>query len=149
MNVIAQLEYELAYYDSAVHRFNHYTTRTPPVRLRTFRLAHELVRCKHERRCSRACGEDVSFRDATIESPDRNVTAGCEWHHAPETCTEDLGDLKKKSVSWILVSEEDGWLSGSPRPCGRCHTWFGADGKVSIERMCISLLMSKNLLTQR
>ena len=28
-NVIARLEYELAYYDSAVHRFNHYTTRTP------------------------------------------------------------------------------------------------------------------------
>ena len=31
MNVIARLEYELAYYDSAVHRFNHYTTRTPIV----------------------------------------------------------------------------------------------------------------------
>ena len=30
MNVIAWLEYELAYYDSAVHRFNHYTKRTPP-----------------------------------------------------------------------------------------------------------------------
>ena len=29
MNVIARVEYELAYYDSAVHRFNHYTTRTP------------------------------------------------------------------------------------------------------------------------
>ena len=31
MNIIARLEYELAYNDSAVHRFNHYTTRTPPV----------------------------------------------------------------------------------------------------------------------
>ena len=30
VNVIAQLEYELTYYDSAVHRFNPYTTRTPP-----------------------------------------------------------------------------------------------------------------------
>ena len=29
VNVIARLEYELAYYDSAVHRFNHYTTWTP------------------------------------------------------------------------------------------------------------------------
>ena len=29
VNVIARLEYEFAYYDSAVHRFNHYTTRTP------------------------------------------------------------------------------------------------------------------------
>ena len=30
VNVIARLEYELAYYDSTVHRFNHYTTRSPP-----------------------------------------------------------------------------------------------------------------------
>ena len=30
MNVITRLEYELAYYDSAVHRLNNYTTRTPP-----------------------------------------------------------------------------------------------------------------------
>ena len=29
VNIIPWLEYELAYYDSAVHRFNHYTTRTP------------------------------------------------------------------------------------------------------------------------
>ena len=31
VNVIARLEYELTYYDSAVQRFNHYTTRTPPM----------------------------------------------------------------------------------------------------------------------
>ena len=30
VNVIVRLEFEIAYYDSAVHRFNHYTTRTPP-----------------------------------------------------------------------------------------------------------------------
>ena len=30
VNIIARLENELAYYDSAVHHFNHYTTRTPP-----------------------------------------------------------------------------------------------------------------------
>ena len=29
VNVIARLKYELAYYDSAVHRINHYTTKTP------------------------------------------------------------------------------------------------------------------------
>ena len=28
VNIIARLENELAYYDSAVHRFNHYTERT-------------------------------------------------------------------------------------------------------------------------
>ena len=31
VNVIARLEYELANYDSAVHRFNYYTARTPPI----------------------------------------------------------------------------------------------------------------------
>ena len=31
VKVLARLEYELAYYDSAVHRFNHYTKRTPLV----------------------------------------------------------------------------------------------------------------------
>ena len=30
VNVIARLEYKLAYYDSAVYCFNHYTMRTPP-----------------------------------------------------------------------------------------------------------------------
>ena len=37
VNVIARLEYELAYYDFAVHRFNHYTSRT----LRRFMLLLE------------------------------------------------------------------------------------------------------------
>ena len=30
MNVVVRLGYELAFYDSAVRRVNHYTTRTPP-----------------------------------------------------------------------------------------------------------------------
>ena len=29
VNIIAQLEFEIVYYNPAVHRFNHYTTRTP------------------------------------------------------------------------------------------------------------------------
>ena len=37
MNVIVRLEYELAYNDSAVHRFNYYTTR------RRRRIANEEV----------------------------------------------------------------------------------------------------------
>ena len=38
VNVMARLEYERAYYDSAVHRFNHHTTRTPPYILKSFTL---------------------------------------------------------------------------------------------------------------
>ena len=30
VNVIVRLKFELSYYGSAVHRFNPYTTRTPP-----------------------------------------------------------------------------------------------------------------------
>ena len=33
----------------------------------------------------------------------------------------------------------------SPRPCGRCRTWFGADGKVSIERWYLSPYVEKPL----
>ena len=52
MNVIARLEYELAYYDSAVHRFNHYTTRTHLNRegdcWKTLRLATGLCAMPHK-----------------------------------------------------------------------------------------------------
>ena len=67
-----------------------------------------------------------------------------------------LGDLKK-SVELRTrhrTRRVDFW--GSQRPdefarYGRRTRWggVGADGKARIERMCISLLMSKNLLTQR
>ena len=40
VNVIARLEHELAYYDSAVHRFNHYTTMTPPLNLFSTKLCN-------------------------------------------------------------------------------------------------------------
>ena len=59
-----------------------------------------------------------------------------------------LGDLKK-SVSWIPGSEEDGWLSGQARGLVAGVTsdggGVGGDGKARIERMCMSLLMIKNL----
>ena len=48
----------------------------------------------------------------------------------------------KKSVELSPASEEDGWLSlvrrGETSSLCRVRTWFGAVGKVSIERMCIS-----------
>ena len=43
VNIITRLEYELAYYNSAVHRFNHYTTRTPPLDLENGWLVGWLV----------------------------------------------------------------------------------------------------------
>ena len=55
---------------------------------------------------------------------------------------EDLGDLKK-SESWVPVSEEDSWLSELAEALHRLPHVVGIDGKVSIERLCLSLLMSK------
>ena len=40
VNVIAQLKVELAYYDSAVQRFNHYTSWTPPTSIMKRKNTH-------------------------------------------------------------------------------------------------------------
>ena len=55
---------------------------------------------------------DVSFRDVTIKIPDRGYDQGCEWRHAPEAWAEIW---EKKWVSWVLPSEEEGWLSRARR----------------------------------
>ncbi len=60
-----------------------------------------------------------------------------------------FGELEKSQRVEFLPPKKKVDFRSSPRPCGGCRTWFGADGKVSIERLCISLLMSKNPLTQR
>ena len=90
---------------------------------------HGLVRCKHECRCSRVRGADVSFRDVTIKIPDRGCDRRCEWRHTPEVWAE----IWEKSVSWVLVSEEDGWLSGlaeiRPVVCTGVWWWWGGRWK--------------------
>ena len=63
--------------------------------------------CKHEHRCSRVCGADMSFRDVTIKITDRGCDQGCEWCHALEAWAE----IWEKSVSWVPAREEEGWLS--------------------------------------
>ena len=80
---------------------------------------HGLVRCKHERRCSRARGADVSFWDVTIKIPDRGCDQGCEWCHAPEAWAE----IWEKSVSWVPTWEEEGWLSGLVMARRICALW--------------------------
>ena len=99
-----------------------------------------LVRYKHERRCSRARGAGVSFWDVTIETPDRKYDRGMWMTSWPEAWAE----IWEKSVSWVLprkktvdfrlLAETGQW------PCGR---WFGADGKVSIERWYLSPYVEK------
>ena len=92
---------------------------------------HGLVRCKHERRCSRACGADVSFRDVTIKIPDRGYDQGYEWRHAPEAWVE----IWEKSVSWDWDLGEARRIRALRAP----SVLGGADGNVVIERSCLSL----------
>ena len=52
-----------------------------------------------------------------------------------------FGGFWRKSVSWVLRSEEEAWLSQarSGLVAGVAHDVGWADGKVIIERLCISL----------
>ena len=106
------------------------------VRLRTFRLAHGLVRCKLERRCWRDRGEDVSFTDVKIKSQIGSVTRGYEWRHAPEAYAEYFGRFEKSQLVEFLAQKKTVDFRG--RTC-----WRGADGKVSIERLCLSPYVEK------
>ena len=117
------------------------------VRLRTFGLVHGLVRCKHEHRCARARGEDVSFKDVKIEILDSNWnrvmwvtsrTGIVRWGFWGFEKNEGVQFLpRRKKVDFQSWARPDEFVRYGRR------TWFGADGKVSIERLCLSLLMSK------
>ena len=52
-------------------------------------------------------------------------------------------DLRKVSESSFSVGRRKLTFACSPRPCGRCRTWFEADGKVSIEIWYLSLYVEK------
>ena len=45
VNVIARLVFELAYYDSVVHRVDYYTTRTPPKKKRRLNIEDIILNC--------------------------------------------------------------------------------------------------------
>ena len=104
---------------------------------------HGLVRCKLERWCWRACGEDMSLTDVKIKIPDSKYDRGM-WM---TSCTGSV-----RGGFWEIWKGQlvEFWLGGrrltfarSPMPCGRCRTWFGGDGKVSIERWYLSPYVKK------
>ena len=67
------------------------------------------------------------------EIPDRGCDQCCEWCHALKAWAE----IWEKSVSLLPVSEEESWLSRAR--WGLAAGVKGADGKVVIERLCLSL----------
>ena len=117
------------------------------VRLRTSRLSAWVSKMQHERRCSRTRGADVSFRYVKMKIPNKGMgmtsCTGSAWRI--------LGDLKKsqlvelrtrlrtRTVGFRCSLTPDEFLRYERR------TRSGTDGKARIERIYISLLMSKNL----
>ena len=68
---------------------------------------------------------------------------GCEWRHAPEACAEDFGRFEKSQLVEFCLGGRRLTFARSPRPCGRCCTWFWVDGKASIERWYLSPYVEK------
>ena len=78
------------------------------------------------------------------------MTWGCKWRHAPEARAEDLGDFEESQWGESCRPKKKGDFRLLAEALWRVCTWWGGEnGKVSIERMCISLLMSKNLLNSK
>ena len=85
---------------------------------------------------------DVSLRDVTIVQMGNEVR-DCRWHHAPEACGGFGGFWKSQLVEFCLGRRRLTFAC-SPKPgqwpCGgTTRVGVGCDGKVLIERMCISL----------
>ena len=117
------------------------------VRHRTFRLSTWVSYVQTwAQMLTRTRGEDVSFTDVKIKIPgSRDVNDVMHRKRARRI----LGDLKK-SVSWVLRSREEGWLSLARRGLVADATRVGgrgayADGKASIERLCLSPYVEKPL----
>ena len=83
------------------------------------------------------CGEDVSFTDVKIKIPGPgNVNDVMHRKRARRI----LGDWKKVSELSLAVRRRRVTFASSQWPCGGCHTgWGWGDGKVIIERLCLSL----------
>ena len=120
------------------------------VRLRTFCSVHGLLRCNINigvHMCAR--GANISLRDVTIAQMGNGGYR--VWVTSRTRSAYRILGILKKWVESSSASGEDGWfllarrsqasgLSGGGRMC-----WGGTDGKARIERICISLLMLKNL----
>ena len=76
----------------------------------------------------------MSFTDVTIKIPDRGCDQGWEWRHVLEAWAE----IWEKSVSWVLPWEKTVDFRKLAEALCQVCTWFGVDGKVSIERWYLS-----------
>ena len=114
------------------------------VKLSTFCLAHGLLRCNLSAGIHARARRGCVIQKCQNETTDRPW--GFEWRHAPEACVEDFGGFEKRVELSFAVRRRRVTFASSQWSCGGCRTyWWRADGKASIEILCLSLLMSKNL----
>ena len=111
------------------------------VRLRTFHLVHGLVRCN----INAGVHAHVSFRDVKIKIPDRNWGDITHWKCGLRFKKKQLVEFppQKKKVDFQNWARLDDFMR-----CGRrMLVGLRADNvkEVSIERLCLSLLMSNKL----
>ena len=84
----------------------------------------------------------MSFTDVKIKTPNRRREMG---PGGVNDVTHWKRGLKFEKKQWVefLPRKKTVDFRSSPRSCGGCRTWFGTDGKVSIERLCLSPYVEK------
>ena len=111
-----------------------------------FGSTHGLVRCNINTGVHKRARAEQTYHSGMSQWPRWETGLQSESDVTHQKCTEDCGNLKKVSrvetrhrtrrVDFRLLMEA----------LGRCRTrWVGADEKARIGRLCLSLLMSKNL----
>ena len=115
VNVIVRLEYELAYYDSTVQRFTHYTTRTPPWKNDHGHHQHQVLITQ------------ISFIVSLPHSLSLSLSLSLSCYTSQSFITFD------RSSRWHLVSAHF-----ASRPTLVCP-WVGVHKKTPL--MCSSLLL--------
>ena len=123
MNVIARLEYEMAYYHSRYHRFNHYTTWTPR---HCWRSRDELI--------SDVLLRTPTYGRAKAGRPARTyIQQLCEdTRCSPEDQPEAINDRKK----WRERVRDI-------RACGTTWWWWGF--WLLLERIFVTISLSASL----
>ena len=100
----------------------------------------------------------MTITDVSIKTPDRKWDRGREWRHARNRRAEDFG-IWKKADSWDLNSERVSWDLGlneasrfSELAAARPVVCSGGTARGGVrwksqhrKKLCLSLLMSKNL----
>ena len=115
---------------------------------------HGLVRCKHERRCSRARWGDASFTDVKIKPQIGNrIREVNDVMHRKRGLR--IWGIWGKAVCWVPASERQNWdsdLGEAGRLCalqaprvGWVESWRCKSSQHrKIVCVCLSLIMSKN-----